>query len=469
MKMIPSFVCAGGLWAGTALAQSPVTLTIDAQAPGVAIPDDFSGLSFEMQTVLPDADGKYFFSPKNQPLIALFKTLGIRSLRVGGNTADRPTIPVPGPADVDNLFAFAQAAGVKVIYTLRLREGRVENAAAIAKYIEQHYPSQLTCLAIGNEPDIYLKEYPAYLAEWEKYAAAIKAVAPGAKFCGPCATGGSTRWARNFADVFAKSGRIASIAQHDYAGGNSRSVTDVAAARGQMLSPAWLDHYETFHHAFATAALSNGVPYRFEEVNNFYNGGAENVSDTFAAALWGLDFLHWWAAHAANGVNFHTGDKVAAGEATRSCYYATFWTAGQGYNVHPIGYGIKAFALGSHGRVAPLTISNPDGINLTAYAVRDGVNLFVTVINKNHGSDARAADVTIVSQGISKRAAVIFLAAPNGDVAAKTGVTLGGAAINDNGSWRGKWAPLMSDKAGQCALKVPAASAAIVKLSLNQS
>ena len=54
----------------------------------------------------------------------------------------------------------------------------------------------------------------------------------------------------------------------------------------------------------------------------------------------------------------------------KPCRYAAFWTSSQGYNVHPVGYGIKAFDLGGHGSVLPLTISNSDSLDLTAYAVR---------------------------------------------------------------------------------------------------
>jgi hypothetical protein len=38
-----------------------------------------------------------------------FKTLGIRSLRVGANAVDDPRIPVPQEKDIDMLFKFARA------------------------------------------------------------------------------------------------------------------------------------------------------------------------------------------------------------------------------------------------------------------------------------------------------------------------------------------------------------------------
>ncbi len=465
-KMISGLICAGGFLAGTASAQSPVTVVIGSKAPGTAISSNFIGLSFEMRDILPRTNGNCFFNSTNQPLIALFKTLGVKSLRVGGNTADRTNIPVPDPADIDRLFGFAQAADVKVIYTLRLNKGNAENAATTAEYITQHYQPQLAGFAIGNEPDVFSKEYTVYRDEWGKYVAAITNKAPGAKFCGPCSTPTRVAWSSNFVNDFAGSGLIAFIAQHDYPGGDSDRVTNTAAGRDKLLSTNLFAHYEKFYRAFAAIARSNGLPYRFEEANSFYNSGREDVSDTFAAALWGLDYSYWWAAHGANGINFHTGDKVAARDMNKPCRYATFWTSPKGYNVHPIGYGIKAFDLGSHGNLLPLAITNADGVNLTAYAVRDAdKNLLVTLINKEHGPGARKLKAAIATDESYVHGQVIFLTAPKGDVSLKTGVTLGGAPIKDDGSWKGKWKQLKPDQAGRFMVKIPAASAAVVKMS----
>ena len=67
-----------------------VVVTVDANAAGPEISPDFIGLSYEMSAIPPDRDGRYFFSTNNKPLVALFRTLGIKSLRVGGNTATAP-------------------------------------------------------------------------------------------------------------------------------------------------------------------------------------------------------------------------------------------------------------------------------------------------------------------------------------------------------------------------------------------
>jgi hypothetical protein len=459
---------ASWLLSGVILAQAPVAITIDPNAPDAAIPERFSGLSYEMAIVLPDQRGRYYFSSANKHLVEMFRTLGIKMLRVGGNTADRPGIKFPEPPDLDNLFAFAQAAGVKVIFTLRLRESNPEDAVKVARYVMEHYKSDVVCFAIGNEPNVFAKTYDAYREELDKYMASIIAVAPDAKFCGPSTTPGKAVWACDLANDYGHSGRIALITQHDYPGGSARKVTDTAAARDNMLSPAWLKHYEKFHDSFAPAAVSNRLAFRLEEANSFYNGGAKDVSDTFAAALWGLDYLYWWASHGADGINFHTGDSVAAGEENTPCRYASFRSSTSGYSVMPVGYALKAFDVGSHGQIVPLTFaSNTEALNLTAYGVLAAdKSVYVTIINKEHGAGARDAAVTLVPGDSYASGEMICLASLRGNVAATSEITFGGAPIRDDATWKGTWTPLSKPSPkGEFALKVPAATAAIIKLA----
>ena len=266
-------------------AQLPVGIDLETQGPGKEIPRDYPGLSFEMQRVLADTNGWHFFSPENRRLIATFQTLGIKNLRVGGNTADRPALPVPTEADVDSLFAFAKAAEVKIIYTLRLNHGDPAADAKLAKYIFRHYRNQLDCFAIGNEPNVFSTNYDEYAAEWKRYAAAITAPAsvPDAIFCGPGVSPGHEKWSARFADDFARGGLLKFISQHDYPGGDARKVTDPAAARDKSCRRTMDAHYAKFAENFVPAVAANGLACRLEEANSFYDGGATEVSDTFAA------------------------------------------------------------------------------------------------------------------------------------------------------------------------------------------
>jgi len=449
--------------------QSIVTIVIDTKHSGEEIPSDFIGLSFEMERLLPDKKGNYFFSKDNKALLATFKTLGIKSLRVGGNTADKPAVKVPEENDIDNLFAFAKEANVKVIYTLRLREGNPEQAAQTVKYIIDRYSQYLDCFAIGNEPNVFAKEYVVYREEWEKYVELIIEKSPNAKFCGPSSTPGKVEWANSFANDFGKSGLLKFISQHAYPGGNGSKVTDQSAARREMLSKSWIESYEKFYEAFVPAVKTIGLKYRIEEVNNFYNGGAVNVSNTFASSIWGLDYLHWWASHGADGINFHTGDSVAAGENMNPCMYASFVTSPKGYTVRPLGYAIKTFNLGSHGKALPIKITkSKDDLNLSAYAFSSNAdNLYITLINKENGVNAKNAEVTMKINKNIKNAKVIYLI--NGkNLAATAGVMLGNSKIEDNAAWNGKWSELkLKNKINEISINVPVSSAVVVKLNLK--
>ena len=456
--------------------QVPVDVTVDPQHPGLTIPADFVGLSYEMQRVLADTNGYHYFSPTNQPLIATFKTLGIKNLRVGGNTADRPSLPTPSTADVDQLFAFARAAGVRVIYTLRLNQGTPAAAARMAAYIERHYATQLDCFAIGNEPNLFSTNYDVYLTEWKRYATVITQPSncPTAKFCGPSVSPGHEKWSARFADDLAATGWLAYISQHDYPGGDARKfATNAPAARERLLAPAMADHYEKFAANFVPAVLTHQLNYRFEEANSFYDGGALDASDTFAAALWALDYQWWWAAHHLHGINFHTGDKVAARDENKPCRYASFWTVTNGYNCHPIAYAEKLFALTSPGELLPVTLSTPaTNLNFSAYAVLGSTHkVCITLINRSHDANATNLSVQLHLPGLVNHSSVeiIRLSVEHNDVTAKTGVSLGGGTIGDDARWEGKWTSFqpVANPDGSLTVDVPAANAVALKLHIR--
>ena len=457
---------------------SPVTVTINQSAAGVSIPDDFSGLSYETKMLL-YSHGHHYFSPDNRKLVSVFYSLGIKNLRVGGNSADTPDVPYPSPSDVDDLFNFANAADVKVIYNLRLR-GQTDPATDvnIAHYIMTKYHDRILYFTIGNEPNVYLRQYPAYRAMLVKFIQAIHAACPDALFCGPSTTPDHVAWANNLVNDMADYPYFKFITQHSYPGGSARKVKDPAVGRDEMLSQKWVADNQTFYDKFVPAVHEHGLLFRLEEANSFFHGGLKGASNTMASALWGLDFMHWWAAHGAEGINFHTGDTVAAGDQQTTCQYAVFVSVDDGYYIRPLGYAMKAFDLGGHGDSFPVTVDSPDKLNLTAYAVApDGRNLYVTIINKEHLSDVinddthpapRDASVTIASGGPYNHAEVQYLAesGKHGDVSATSGITLGGRSFKDDGSWNGRWTNLgHRDWPDNFTVDVPAATAAVVHLS----
>ena len=464
--------------------RADVTLTIDTATPGTKIPDDFLGVSIETHAMLPEADGPSRYNPDDKPLVRMFKTIGIKSLRVGGNTVDDPKTGIPGKADIDPFFGFAHAAGVKVIYTMRLKPPvDVTAQAETARYVFDHYAGDLDSFQLGNEPNLFGSRFhnqivptaemkwDAYKMPWLAQADAITKLIPDAKFCGPSTAGGDGSWQRNMATEPQFTGRVKLITVHEYFGGNGLQIVDHPTKKGArspeqgrdaLLSPDIEKRYQKLYDSFGPAVARAGLPYRLEETNSFYNAGAENVSDTFASALWGLEYLHWWADHDAAGVNFHTGDKTAAGNRLRNSYYALFWKVRDGFNAHPIAYGCKAFDLGSHGKRVTVKLDGaPDTLRVHA-VVSDEGRLALTIINLAHAADSPVVTVRL-PLGYST-AESYALTAPDGDVSAKNGVTLGGGAITDEGDWAGKPTPVVADNAFP-SVKVPKASALVVILS----
>jgi hypothetical protein len=473
---------AAALLASSALhaaTQKSVTVTVDTRAPGAEISPLALGLSYETSLLLPDKKGAHYFRPANRPLVQMFRTLGIRSLRIGGNSVDATNFAVPSETDVRSLFEFARTAGVKVIYSVRLQDGDAASAAKIAKLIRDHYADTLDCFAIGNEPSYY-KDYAIYTNQWTTIRDAMLAVFPAATFCGPDQNPSPELCAKMVRDFGGAGGHLAKISQHSYSFGCSyknykeKDVTklipqDAAAAREKMLAPDAVGIYEKIRAGMADAVAGTAVGFRLSEVNSYWFSGLEGASDRYASALWGADYLHWWTARGADGLNFHTGDRTG-GAIVLPCRYAAFVTDGHGYEARPLAYGLKLFELGGCGKILPVNISSAPEQNLTAYAALTGDQMIcLTLINQSHGPGATNTEVQIkLDTPVAKSGAkIIFLTARHDDIAGVSAdVTLGGARIKKNGSWPGRWTtlPVSTASDGLIFVTMPPASAAVIQV-----
>lgn len=456
---------------------APVVLTLGAEAEARPVSPLFAGISMETETILPAADGSHFFSPKNAKLIALFRRLGVRHLRIGGNTVDDKT-KAPALADIDELFAFAKAAGLKVTYSVRLKDGDPAESAGIARHIGERYKALSTGITIGNECDQYL-EWPAYLESAQAHAKAMRKAAPTMTINGP-AIHLDGDWPANFVKAFKDIASLEYIGSHAYFGGgaydkeNGKVVErDPAPLRAEMLSPAWQAKYQELHDKIVPNLNRAGLPFRIDETNTYYNGGAAGASNSMAAAVWALDYLYWWAERGAQGLNFHTGTSLPfvkgklPGDALRKpCFYAVFWSLPEGgYATKAVGYGLKTFDLGGHGKLFPVQIAAPDRANVTAHAVlADDGGVFVTVINKEIGAAPRRVTLARPKDRPFTRAEAMALRVKGDDAAATEGFALGGAAIATDGAWEGEWTPV-EVKDGAIEVTLPATSAAVLHLT----
>jgi len=457
----------------------PVEVTIASEASTGTVPPGFAGLSYEVSAVLPTPDGRYYFRPDNAGLIGLFHSLGVENLRIGGNTSDRNVRELPKKEDLDQLFGFARAAGVKVIYCLRLHDGDPAADAATAKYLMDQYGALVDCFSIGQEPSAYpvgpetrpkenrmgasVEKFPysTYRDEWRRFAQVIIAAVPNVRFGGP-SVHKNAEWTNQFMADFGTGWHVALVTAHLYPGGAAATVPTDEIARDWMLSSHFTEVCERLYRGMAPHL--GGVPYRLEETNSYYNGGRHGASDTFTAALWGLDYLYWWAEHGAAGINFHTGDGVSVGNQLHVPAYGVFTTRPDGYEIRPLAYALKAFSLAGHGPLLPAVVQAPPEANLSAYAVRSNDRLTVTVINRTHDKDARDLAVALKPGSEWTAAEAVFLRDADG-VAAVSGVTLGEVPIDVHGGWAGHWQNLAPNSdAGGFSISLPAASAVVIRL-----
>ena len=428
----------------------------DARAAGDEIAGDFVGVSVEMSNLRPLGDGKSLFRADNAALVTLFRTLGIRSLRAGGGSADNVSATMLGTSDLDNFFAFAKAVDAKVLYTLRYTTDPSEDVDG-AKYILEHYGDQLAAFEIGDGPRGPLKEYEEVV---KAFAAALKPAdgGKGATFCGP---NGVLQWApkedADFATDMAGTGVVSMIGAPAYFGGMGKKIADPEATVTALLAPAMLAEYQKALDVIGPAAKAAKIPFRLNETASYFGGGAKGISDAHVGALWGLDYEHWWALHGAAGLNFHIGSHLGKPGSAKSSWYAPFWASKKGFACRPLAYAMKAFDIGGRGRVVPVKLAGLQGVNVTAYGVMGADKaVMLTVINKEVGEHPRDVNVKL---GVAGYAAVELMRMTADDLASTDTETLGGGRIGEDGVWAGSWTAAPGES-----VAVPAGSAVVVRM-----
>ena len=407
---------AGLMMMNAAAAQSTpaASAVIDCQHPGVTVSENYIGLSYETWMMKPDGQGKYYFSRENRPLVNLFRTLGVKSLRLGGNSVDVKGGYTPSDNDIDALFSFAREAGVKVIYSVRLQDkvvdgqptpaANVKDAARQAKYIWDNYADLLDCFAVGNEPGYY-KDYEKDLSpRWEAIMKEMRKVAPRARFCGPDDNPHPLEFKRYWQDFgigrgneFSRDSRrvLSFLSLHSYPGGCS--YRNPGSARNWdelipydykersrfMLSKAMSD--ETGKVYDKMAFLFDSIPFRLTETNSYWYSGLDGASNAHSAALWALDHMCRWAEKGCLGINFHTGDRVGGDQMLPR--YSAFISQGEGFEIYPLSYALKTFDLfAMDGQMIPVALEGKSQ-DISAYAVkaRDG-GYRLLLINKDTAS-----------------------------------------------------------------------------------
>jgi hypothetical protein len=470
-----------------------IRVTIDTRRKRGRIPDDFTGLGYEISSVAMPG----LLSDENRAYVQLVRGLGANGvIRVGGITSDSASFAADGvasaaakatvinAANLRELSAFLDAVGWRLIWGLNLGSGDMQNAAEEAVAVAAAVKDKLLAFEIGNEPDGFAGDafnshrpknysYADYLKEFRAYKAVIRSKLPDAPFAGPDAS-----WATDWVSRFAadEGSDLKLLTRHYYrAGANnpyldkligagSDSATDQRAeyeARRKNDKIDLLMHEDTsirgMLQELSAASSAAHVPFRICEANSYYGGGQPGASDGFVSALWVLDFMWTLASGGAAGVNMQTG----VNHLDFLSYYSAIRNDADGsVSIGPEYYGMLAFAQAGKGERIALDY-DADGINLTAYAVLgDHGDLMVTLINKDRNA---GADITMATGRAFQKATAWRLKGLALDSA--DNVTLGGIAVAAHDRWHAREIEFLLTVGGVGEIHVPAASAAVVTWS----
>ena len=309
------------------------------------VPSNFVGLSYETQQLSEPA----FFSPANTGLIEQFRALAPHGvLRIGGNTSDYAfwkATPERGAAaarlaalqgrrsairtspttsrrrPLHNLRGFLDATGWTCLYGINLGTNTPALAADEAAYVHQALGPQARILSGGQRGrplritirDPHTWNANTFFDEWLRFANAIRAKVPSARFGLPD-TAGNPEWYAVVVDrllALTEHERpdVAALTHHYYWTGPPSNPN---ATIDRLLQPdPHVDKlYDDVHAAAVRLSAGEHKPvlYRMTEGNTCYRGGKPGLSDVFAASLWAADYLLKLASLGYAGVNLHGGE-----------------------------------------------------------------------------------------------------------------------------------------------------------------
>ncbi|GBQ83950.1 hypothetical protein AA13595_1290 [Gluconacetobacter johannae DSM 13595] len=315
------------------------------------------------------------------------------------------------PERVRALRGFVDETGWRVIWGLNFGTGTPEQAAEEAAAVHAILGPALLAFQIGNEPDLFNRYGHAmrgadwsssrYVDEWTSFARSVLTVCPQARFWGPD-TAINDDWITRFALEAPKrlGAHITGLSGHYYAEGPPdapESTIEHLLAGDPRVERRLAD--------LQAVLPATGLPFVMTEGNSCYLGGKPGVSDSFASALWGADYVARMASGGCDGVCFHGGAaevEHANGENSQGAHTAAehvraksgaFYspiagTPETGYTARPLYYGLQAAASLANTSLLPCALET-GGANLTAYAGRHDAEITLLLVNRDLQNDVR--------------------------------------------------------------------------------
>ncbi len=463
--------------AGPLAAQTAsISVTLDFTQRRRTVPADFLGLSLEMSSIeAANNNGAAWLSGNSTAYSTMVSKIGVRDIRIGGNSAERQ--PSATQADAAGVDAFASLIGANLIWTVPVKQFYNQSTSVTfvkGLYNDQHVNHQYsfsTNIEVGNEPDNSEDVSGSAISQstWQSRYDGFSSAFRSQINSGILSTGPSTAGCCSFSTALTSDGTysgslkstIGDVTTHYYPAGNAANFGSVSAGDSDLLASSLDAAYQSFYSNFNNNASNNGYTLRIEETNSAYGGSNNGVTNSYAAALWAMDYFCYMAYNTnLAGMNLHTGPI-----GSNSGSYNAISPVGvaSSYTLEGPGYGLWAFHYGSQGQPLSTAVNNPSNANVSAYGLLEtsgGETLHL--INKTFGSKAVSATVKVTPGGGYTHAQVLYLQQANNDVTATSGITFGGAPMDGGGNWSGGYGAQQSLTNGTFTITLPAAQAAIV-------
>jgi hypothetical protein len=419
--------------------------------------DNYIGLSFgtnELNTAQLDNVGN---------LTTVLRNLGTGVIRFGGIVADENFTGITSKA-LAGLARLTKASGWSVLYTENIGQFNASNVAASAEAVSEALGSGLAAFACGNEPEFFYndgvrpKSYSVgdYLGDTANCIEAIDAGAPNAPIEGPDTVTEPT-WPAAYAST--EAGMIKYFGAHFYplpCGLDGETPAERATqlfSQSQIAREIWWFDWAKKDADTAKADLW------MDEVNTACGGGDPGLSDTFASALWIVDYLLIGAERGASGMDIEGG--LGSCKEYQVSYSPLCEVSTNEYVALPIYYGMLFTHLLGTGSLLPVTVSGGTSAgDVAAFALRSSTGN-INVIIENFSKTQAVIKLSV--PGISSNASVLHLTAPS--LLATSGVNIQGATVSANGVLQPGKANLVQCSAGECPITVAPDSAELINLS----
>ncbi|KAF2239937.1 glycoside hydrolase family 79 protein [Viridothelium virens] len=376
--------------------------------------------------------------------------------------ADQPSALTIGPAWLQSFHQFPN--GTQYIYGLSFQDG----SAGLDQVLQEAVPAfqslgdSLYAYEIGNEVDGFPGGRRSanwtvqdYATQWKQYAATVdeklRPLSDGQEF-EPLFQGGAFEAPRHLNNLsyftvqtaeesgIASTGKVKTMADHDYMGSNCADNTVPAELGANLLNHFRMTSLMYYHDFLSNYSVAQGIPYVIGETNSISCQGEAGISDVFGAALWSIDYILYVATLKVSRMYFHQGTpyrysawqpiKINDTDAQpKALYYGNLFTS---------------TALAGGNKQVDILVN---GTSFTAYAIYDAANATdgstvdasqldsIVLVNLNMFNSTQPASerpyITVTLPDAASDAEVRRLTAPGVEV--KDGISWAGRNLTQDG------------------------------------